>query len=56
MRSAAFVATGSVFSLEPGWVYPSITAASLTGGSGVAGVIVWTPAPGMSKAIVSAPR
>ncbi len=29
--------------------------ASVIGGSGVAGVIVWTPAPGMSKAIVSEP-
>src|SRR5262249_39505584 len=40
---------------EPGWVYPSIVTGSVTAGNAEAGLIVWTPSPGMLKAIVSAP-
>src|SRR4051812_26609191 len=53
----AFVpcASGSVFGDEPGWVYPSTVTGSVVFGSQVVSTIVWTPAPGIAKAIVSAP-
>ena len=47
--------TASVFGLDPGCVYPFRVTGPVIAGSGVVGVIVWTPVPGMAKAIVSAP-
>ena len=41
-----------VFGLQPGWVYPSMVTAAVIAGREVAGLIVWTPEPEMSKAIV----
>ena len=40
---------------KPGCVVPSIVTESLIVGSGEAGVIVWTPEPGMANEIVFAP-
>jgi hypothetical protein len=42
-------------SVQPVCVVPSIVRASVTSGSAVAGWMVWTPAPGMAKAIASVP-
>src|SRR5689334_2558878 len=44
-----------LFALEPGCENPLIVTGLVIAGSWVAGVIVWTPAAGMSKSIVSAP-
>jgi hypothetical protein len=44
-----------VFGDEPGCVYPSTVRTSVAFGSHVVKTIVWTPAPGMLKSIVSAP-
>src|SRR6188508_1595265 len=48
-------ASGSVFGDDPGCVYPSTVTGSVVLGSHVVSTIVWTPAPGMLKSIVSAP-
>ena len=57
MRTTAFhgCPNGFVLGDAPGCVYPSIVRLSVIAGSVVRGVIVWTPLPGMSNAIVSAP-
>ena len=41
--------------LAPGWVSPSIATPSLKYGNALLSAIVWTPAPGMAKPIVSSP-
>jgi hypothetical protein len=43
--------TGFVFAFDPGWVVPSMEIAAEIGGRSVVGAIVWTPDPGMLKAI-----
>jgi hypothetical protein len=54
-RSTASFPVARVFALAPACVNPLIVTLPVTGGSGVAGVIVLTPAPAMANSILSFP-
>ena len=51
----ALFSVASVLGLAPGWVYLSMTTASVIAGSSEAGAIVLTPSLGMLKWISSGP-
>ena len=58
MPYTALSATGSVFACDPGWVNPSIVTPPFelfTIGSAFAGLIVWTPVPGIANVIEAGP-
>lgn len=53
--STALFPTARLLGLDPVWVFPSMVTGLVMGGRRETSVIVWGPAPGMAKLMLSAP-